>query len=238
MTEIESEDEIDLLAAELTLGLLDSQDRRAATAGIVSDSQLNIRIAHWRSRLDQLYDEIPEVIPSEAVWRRLELRLFGALSREVVVLKRKTALWRGYAAAVTAVAASVAVFALFDRPLPILPEQALPQSMFTAAIKGASGPVTATVAVDARDGIMAITPVTLAAIAGRDHQLWLVPGSGPPTALGLVSASASSRMTIPANLRTAIGRNAVLAISDEPTGGSPTGLPTGPIIATGKLFPI
>ena len=29
--------------------------------------------------------------------------------------------------------------------------------------------------------------------------------------------------------------NAVLAVSLEPPGGSPTGLPTGPVIGTGKL---
>ena len=238
MTEIETEDEMDLLAAELALGLLDSQDDRAAAGEIQSEPGFEARVARWRSRFDQLYDEIPAGIPSEAVWPRLETRLFGVAPGEVVVLKRKAARWRAYAAAVTALAASVAVLALFDRPVPVAPERAAPQTMFAAAIKGASGPVTVTVAFDPRDGVMAITPVTLAAIAEQDHQLWLVPDSGAPTALGLVSASAPSRMTIPAHLRSKIGRNAVLAISAEPTGGSPTGLPTGPIIATGKLFPI
>ena len=30
----------------------------------------------------------------------------------------------------------------------------------------------------------------------------------------------------------------VLAISDEPDGGSPTGLPTGAVLATGQVLPL
>ena len=41
--------------------------------------------------------------------------------------------------------------------------------------------------------------------------------------------------TIPPELLAQTVSNAVLAVSLEPPGGSPTGLPTGPVIATGKL---
>ncbi|MEO1162117.1 MAG: anti-sigma factor, partial [Pseudomonadota bacterium] len=35
-----------------------------------------------------------------------------------------------------------------------------------------------------------------------------------------------------------LGDGITLAVSLEPAGGSPTGTPTGPVIATGKLQPL
>jgi anti-sigma-K factor RskA len=40
---------------------------------------------------------------------------------------------------------------------------------------------------------------------------------------------------LPADLAALVKGNATLAVSLEPPGGSTTGLPTGPVIATGKL---
>jgi anti-sigma-K factor RskA len=40
---------------------------------------------------------------------------------------------------------------------------------------------------------------------------------------------------VPKDLLTQVNSNAVLAVSLEPPGGSPTGQPTGPVIANGKL---
>jgi anti-sigma-K factor RskA len=40
---------------------------------------------------------------------------------------------------------------------------------------------------------------------------------------------------VPQDLLSRVNREAVLAVSLEPPGGSPTGQPTGPVIANGKL---
>jgi anti-sigma-K factor RskA len=40
---------------------------------------------------------------------------------------------------------------------------------------------------------------------------------------------------VPAALKDRLSATAALAVSLEPPGGSPTGLPTGPVIASGKL---
>jgi anti-sigma-K factor RskA len=40
---------------------------------------------------------------------------------------------------------------------------------------------------------------------------------------------------VPEALLPQVNRDAVLAVSLEPPGGSPTGQPTGPVIANGKL---
>ncbi|MGE5773603.1 MAG: hypothetical protein ACM3Z4_16505 [Hyphomicrobiales bacterium] len=48
-------------------------------------------------------------------------------------------------------------------------------------------------------------------------------------------ADAAVTLTLPTELAGLAKSNAVLAVSLEPPGGSTTGLPTGPVIGTGKL---
>jgi anti-sigma-K factor RskA len=42
-------------------------------------------------------------------------------------------------------------------------------------------------------------------------------------------------MQVPDDIAEQLRRGATLAVSVEPAGGSPTGLPTGPVIASGAL---
>ena len=61
------------------------------------------------------------------------------------------------------------------------------------------------------------------------------PGSQTlPDSLGVLPQDAASRITLPEALRGKLV-GSVLAISDEPEGGSPTGAPTGAVLATGEL---
>ncbi|CAM2148768.1 Anti-sigma-K factor RskA [Pararobbsia alpina] len=73
-----------------------------------------------------------------------------------------------------------------------------------------------------------------AAPSGRDLQLWGIPSSGTPVSLGVLPRKGAAVFKVqhrPQNY-------AVLAISVEPSGGSPNpNGPTGPVILTGKLVP-
>jgi len=80
-----------------------------------------------------------------------------------------------------------------------------------------------------------VTPVELKVRARRDHQLWLIPQGGKPVSLGLLRGAAPQRVSVPLSLAPYVGAAATLAVSVEPIGGSPTGQPTGPIVASGKL---
>ena len=66
-------------------------------------------------------------------------------------------------------------------------------------------------------------------------ELWLIPTDGKPRALGLLQADHAVTITVPTALAPLARRDSVLAVSLEPPGGSPTGQPTGPVIASGKL---
>ena len=70
---------------------------------------------------------------------------------------------------------------------------------------------------------------------GRAAQLWAIEGDKPPIPLGTFRAAGPGTYIAEAKASAVIKPGTILAISIEPPGGSPTGAPTGPVIATGTL---
>jgi anti-sigma-K factor RskA len=70
-------------------------------------------------------------------------------------------------------------------------------------------------------------------VSDASLELWALPKGGKPKSLGLVASADKSVMQLPAVADLALGNVPVLAISLEPKGGSPTGLPTGPVLYSG-----
>jgi len=70
--------------------------------------------------------------------------------------------------------------------------------------------------------------------AGRSLEVWLSVGENAPVSLGLLSGG---RHTVVALDEAHYGvlEGAVLAISDEPVGGSPIGAPTGAVLGVGVV---
>jgi anti-sigma-K factor RskA len=66
-------------------------------------------------------------------------------------------------------------------------------------------------------------------------ELWLIPPGDKPHSLGLIDRNRPVTIKVPQDLMSQVSKEAVLAVSLEPPGGSPTGAPTGPVIANGKL---
>jgi anti-sigma-K factor RskA len=68
----------------------------------------------------------------------------------------------------------------------------------------------------------------------RSAELWAIGEDGVPHALGLLDGS-GTLLVVAADDRGRLIAGATLAVSIEPIGGSPTGKPTGPVVATGAL---
>lgn len=66
--------------------------------------------------------------------------------------------------------------------------------------------------------------------AGRDLELWEVLIAGVPRSLGLLAAQGATKLQFKRALMGAVA----LAVTQEPRGGSPTGVPTGPVVWTGE----
>jgi anti-sigma-K factor RskA len=62
----------------------------------------------------------------------------------------------------------------------------------------------------------------------------LPPGDRKPVSLGLITTHETQTVVVPAQLQEAIDSAQALAMSIEPEGGSPTGLPSGPVLYQGQ----
>ena len=85
---------------------------------------------------------------------------------------------------------------------------------------------------------MLVLPVSAVIPPDKTAELWLIPPGDKPHSLGVVDVSHPVSVTIPPTLRNAVTLKAAMAISVEPPGGSPTGQPTGPVIAKGGISSI
>jgi anti-sigma-K factor RskA len=63
----------------------------------------------------------------------------------------------------------------------------------------------------------------------------MIPAGGKPHPMGMMPVGKPMHVRLPAELAQALAEGVTLAVSVEPAAGSPTGLPTGPVIAAGKL---
>ena len=70
--------------------------------------------------------------------------------------------------------------------------------------------------------------------ADRSYELWALPSGSTPKSLGLVAASGTTHIKLDAGKAAFLAAPA-MAISLEPTGGSQTGSPTGPVLYKGAV---
>ena len=67
------------------------------------------------------------------------------------------------------------------------------------------------------------------------HELWVIPAGGQPRSIGTMGSGKQMHMRLADALATLLQQGATIAITVEPPGGSPSGKPTGPMVASGAL---
>ncbi|HKE46643.1 MAG TPA: anti-sigma factor [Rhodanobacteraceae bacterium] len=223
------------LAAEYVLGVLDARQRREVELLIARDRAFAREVAAWQVHLAPLADEIEPVEPPMHILPRLRSSLFA--QRRGGGLLESLGFWRWLAAGTGAVAAAAlaGVFVL-SRPKPVpTPPTAAPM---LATIKLDDGRPAFIATIDLAQGTMLVLPVTATIPPDKVPELWLIPPGDVPHSLGVVDVAHPVAIAIPPALRSAVSLQAAVAISVEPPGGSPTGQPTGPVIAKGGISSI
>jgi anti-sigma-K factor RskA len=217
--------EQELLAAEYALGVLSGAERAAAEQRVARDPGFARLVAEWEQRLAPWVAEIASVVPPPQVWDRI----VGALPPppQNRGLWQSLAFWRGLSLATGALAAACLAALIYLGAL-------TQQPPLVATIEG-DGHRHFVATIDSKRGTVAVVPAAFSADANRVPELWLIPADGKPRPVGLLSADQTVTLALPAELAALAKGDAVLAVSLEPPGGSTTGLPTGPVIATGKL---
>lgn len=250
----------DLLAGEYVLGVLDADQRRDAQARIGSDAGFARLVADWEQRLAPLLAEFGDAEVPPHLWPRIRTQL-GWPAVGSADAAAKHGLWQsaGFWRAATGLAAAAALAAVAIGPLGLLRDNAdvgpgpvaidpgpTPPPKPPVEDPSAPKPVTNLArddgspgwlaSVDSKDGTVLMVPVPTAADAdGRVPELWLIPPGESPKSLGIVSIDRSHTVKVPDALRDALAKGALLAITLEPSGGAPQGVPTGPIVAKGDI---
>ena len=232
MTGAQPYDEDDrVLAGEYALGLLAADAAAAFEARLVGEPELRALYAAWADDLAALTDGIAPVAPPAALKRGIDAQLFGAPS-----VRRPFAGWRGLGWLVGgAVAATLALLLVVDTGL--MAPDAPSAPLYIAEIAAEDGSLRIAASYDAEAGALLVQREAGAAPEGRALELWLIAGSAAPVSLGVLPDTGTARFDIAELLRPQL-LGAVLAISDEPPGGSPTGAPTGSVLATGAITSI
>jgi anti-sigma-K factor RskA len=218
-----NEEELDALAGEYVLGVLEAAEAAEVAAALADNPQLLAAVTYWETRLDPLLDAVTPVAPPPGTWARIRARLTGPVIRPAG--PDPAAFWQRSTIIVGAIAACLLVYVTLN-PRPSTPS-------LVALLHDPSGAAPAWTATVGPRGL------SLAAIgdhgveAGKDLELWVIPpGAKVPVPLGLVPETGALALE---GLPDGVRGGATLAISVEPKGGSPTGLPTGPIIYVGAL---
>ncbi|MGV8987838.1 MAG: anti-sigma factor [Cypionkella sp.] len=209
---LHSDDDDDLLAGEYVLGGLDLPDRTMVEARLKSDAGFADKVAAWEQRLADLNEDfapasLPDLMP------KIEARLFPPAPKPHNWWA-DLRLWSGVALASVALVAYLAL-------TPPNPDLVATLSTDQGALQYAAV---------ITEGRLTVTRVSgEVADAAHSHELWIIVGEDPPVSLGVIPA-AGETISLPG-----AAAGAVLAVTLEPPGGSPTGKPTGPIVAKGAL---
>ncbi|MGP0092193.1 MAG: anti-sigma factor domain-containing protein [Xanthobacteraceae bacterium] len=264
MTDDLDHDERDALAAEYALGTLDAEELAQAEALRAADASFAAQVLSWERRLGSLNAMVEDVEPSPDLWEQIRARISGTqpsapmrlpeverpspglAERGVILLSRRLTRWRGAAVASGALAALLALFVAVSEFAPqrlpgsLAPRTrqvaAAPSGRFVAVLqKDASAPAfLLTVDIDHRS--LTVRRVAAGEEPGKSYELWLVSDRLPaPRSLGLVGTGEFTQKPLLASYDKETIDNATYAVSLEPEGGSPTGVPTGPVLYLGKL---
>lgn len=202
----------DAMAAEYVLGSLPMADRYAAEVRLKSDIRFAEMVDAWEAHFAPLNDAYAEV-PAPNLMPAIEARLFGV----------KPPFWRAAWARMVigaGVAAALAVAVVVTLPQ-------INGPTLTATLSDTAQPVA--FAASWHNGALHLTQTAgPVAEAGKDYELWVIAGDAAPLSLGVVTKTADSALPV-------LAAGAILAVTLEPAGGSPSGAPTGPVLAKGVV---
>ncbi len=239
-----SPDEIDRLAAEYVLGLLEGEDASRVET-LLRDPSFEAAVATWFERFAALDHTAPEMPVPDAVWGRIHGSI-GETAASIAApapllipnpLNAFRALWRNLAFWRATGLASAAASALLAIGLGLMTTRtSAPPVLVAVLLTEGGGAHPAAVVNTFADGRAELVPLEQITVpAGRVLEVWtLWDRAVGPRSIGLLDRIRSA----PLNISTLpkAGPNQLFEITLEPAGGSPTGRPTGPILMKGTTL--
>jgi anti-sigma-K factor RskA len=220
------------LASEYALGVLGRSEMAVAETRFDTEPLFRREVEDWQARLMPMLDEVAKVTPKAAVWDNIARATGFETTQASTSLWQNLSFWRGFSVlSGSLAAASIAALLFFPAGLFNPPPSAPLVAMLTS-----TGKAPAFMArFDSETRSLVIRAATVDSTETRVAELWLIPGDGIPRSLGILDDKGRGTLKLNDVNQAVFSAGGTLAISLEPAGGSPTGAPTGPVIATGKL---
>jgi anti-sigma-K factor RskA len=224
----------DVTAAELALGVLEGEERAAALRRLVAEPAFAREVERWRDHFALLFAGVPGVVAPDGVFETVQARIGGGRGVTPIEPRGASNPWKP--AALAASIAALLMTAVAFRPVEQVPPRApaAVEAPLVAAMAPADKSEPHPAIYDASAGMVKM-PGHMPIPAGRAAQLWAIQGDRAPIPLGTFRETGPGMYVAEAKMGAVIAPGTMLAISIEPIGGSPTGKPTGPVIASGML---
>jgi anti-sigma-K factor RskA len=233
------------LAAEYALGTLRGRARARLQRWMREDAALARAVAEWEARLAPLAAAVAPVAPPARVWAAIRARL----GEPGAGLWHSLAFWRGLGLAASGAAAALFAAVTLLSPPPPVPAPApvvvrLPAAemagIYLAVLSDpkTDRPRLLVTANRHSEQLQVRTLDPAIRVPGKDLELWALPAAGAPRSLGVVGRDERATLTLAAAAERTLGEVPSLAVSLEPAGGSPSGAPTGPVLAAGPCIKV
>lgn len=216
------------LVAEYVLGLLSSREHERVGNLIDNDQNLRAERDFWVSRFASLNDEFAETPVPGHLYAAIAARIFGTEAKASTSFWDSLMVWRSIAAGALAVAVAAVGFSVLQPA----PDATALATQLVAALQG-DGSNVRFVALYDGSGTVRLTALSGDELPNQDYELWAIQGGNAPVSMGVIPINERSTITLSPEVLANWGEGSTLAISIEPEGGSTTGAPTGPVVATG-----
>jgi anti-sigma-K factor RskA len=223
----EDREELNALAGEYVLGLLEPAQQREVEAALGTNAGLRSAVTFWEEQLHPLSSLAAPAEPPADLWAKIAAQLDAAPQAGTASWWNRAAPWRWATGAFAAAAAALLLYIALGSS-PIAPN-------YVAMLHSPQQQdQTSWVAMVGREGLTIRTVAATSPPTGRAYELWAIaPGGTVPQAIGVIPQNGVLRVaSLPPELRL----GATLAISVEPPGGSPDQhKPSGPVVFVGAV---
>ncbi|NJP10697.1 MAG: RNA polymerase subunit sigma-70 [Leptolyngbyaceae cyanobacterium RU_5_1] len=243
---VQDREDVWITAGEYVLRVLTTVEAEEVERLMASNQELRTAVDFWQDRLFGMAAIAEPVELTPDLWSRIEQRIAAIKSAQSTAQPRSVnlwdiirrtnlwqniTLWRSTSAVSVATSIVLAVLALQKSPISQTPE-------FTVILQTPNDKTAAwLVQGDARSNLQIIPLVKPDLKSDQALQLWtLTDAKQTPVSLGLVPSDRN--IFISSDRLPTLKSGQLFAISLEPDTGSPTGLPTGPILYKGHAVDV
>ena len=238
-------DDMDMLAAEHALGLLESEELARARGLAAQNPVFRDRVAQWERQLAPLLDEVGGAQPSPELWGRIREQIesgadIPAANDNGAELRAQVRRWKWFAALSSAAAVVALTLLAVPQMRAVAPVDNAEPARVAAAPLVANIPIEGTplnldlTYLPDRESLL-VSAVGLTADGVHDHELWLAGSDGALVSLGVVAPGEVRAHRVPADAARAMLAGSDLVLTREPLGGSSDGENAGPVVAQGTL---